>query len=97
MAIEFEWDQEKAGANWKKHKLRFEQARDVFKDAMAVDELDDREDYGDQRFNRIGLVEGRLLRVTYTQRTDEGTGDEIIRIISARPAERRERKRYHEA
>jgi uncharacterized DUF497 family protein len=42
------------------------------------------------------MVEGRLVVVTYTGRIDEESGDEIIRIISARLAERREGKRYHE-
>jgi uncharacterized protein len=93
MAIKFEWDSKKANANWKKHTVSFEQARDVFKDAMALDETDDRE----ERWNRIGMVEGRLLVVTYAQRIDEESSDEVIRIISPRPAERRERKRYHEA
>ncbi len=93
----FEWDSKKAKANWNAHKVGFEQARDVFRDAMALDEPDEREDYSEERRNRIGLVEGRLLFVTYTERIDEESGDEVIRIISARPAERRERKRYHEA
>jgi uncharacterized DUF497 family protein len=97
MAIKFEWDPRKAKANWNAHKVNFEQARDAFKDALALDQPDEREDYGEQRRNRIGMVEGRLLFVTYTERIDEGSGDEIIRIISARPAERRERKQYHEA
>jgi uncharacterized protein len=95
MSTKFDWDPVKAEANRKSHKINFEQARDVFKDAMAVDELDDREDYGEDRFNRTGMVEGRLLVVTYTMRTDDH-GDEIIRIVSARLAGRRERKRYHE-
>jgi uncharacterized protein len=97
MAIRFEWDPKKAEANRRKHKVSFEQARDVFKDTMAIDEADDRDDYGEERSNRVGLVEGRLLFVSYTERIDEDSGDQVIRIISARPAERRERKRYHEA
>jgi uncharacterized DUF497 family protein len=97
MAIRFEWDPKKAAANWNAHKVGFEQARDVFKDTMALDEPDERENYGEERWNRISSVEGRLLFATYTERIDEDSGDEIIRIISARPAERRERKRYHEA
>lgn len=97
MAIRFEWDPRKAQANWSRHRVSFEQARDVFKDTMALDEPDEREDYGEERWNCVGLVEGRLLVVSYTERIDEGSGDEIIRIISARPAEPRERKRYHEA
>ncbi len=63
---------------------------------MAIDELDDREDYGEDRFNRTGMVEDRLLVVTYAMRTDEHTRDDVVRIISARLAERRERRRYHE-
>jgi uncharacterized DUF497 family protein len=97
MAIGFEWDPKKAKANWGTHKVSFEQARDVFKDVMALDEPDERENYGEERYNRIGLVQGRLVFVTYTERIDQDSGEEIIRIISARPAERRERKRYHEA
>jgi uncharacterized protein len=96
MAIRFEWDPAKADANRRKHKVSFEQARDVFKDAMAFDEPDHREDYGEDRFNRIGMVEGQLLVVTHTWRVDSDSGHDVIRIISARPAERRERKRYHE-
>jgi len=97
MAIKFEWDQEKAEANWSKHKVRFEQARAAFRDFHALDEVDDKEDYGEERFNLTGMVDNRLLVVTYTQRSDEKTGGEIVRIISARKAERREAKRYHEA
>jgi len=63
---------------------------------MALDEPDDGEDYGEERFNRVGMVEGQLLVVTYTGWIDEDSGDDIVRIISARPAERRERRRYHE-
>lgn len=96
MPIKFEWDRVKAEANRRKHDVTFEQACDVFRDALALDELDDREDYGEARFNRTGMVEGRLIVVTYTGRTDVDSGDEVIRIISARPAERQERKRYHE-
>ena len=76
MAIKFEWDPNKAKANWDKHKVSFEQARDVFKDIMALDEPDEREDYGEERSIRIGVVEGRLLVVTYTERIDEDSGDD---------------------
>jgi len=78
MAIRFEWDPEKAIANWNKHKVSFEQAREAFKDTLALDEPDEREHYGEERFNRIGLVEGRLLFVTYTERIDRESGDEAF-------------------
>jgi uncharacterized DUF497 family protein len=88
MAMKFEWDPEKAAANLAKHKVSFEQAQDVFRDLHALDELDDKADYGEERFNLIGVTENRLLV--------EANGDEIIRIISARPAERRETRKYRE-
>jgi uncharacterized protein len=65
-------------------------ARDVFKDPFAVEQLDDRENYGEDRFTIIGMARGRLLFVAYTMR------GEIIRIISARSAEPHEQREYHE-
>jgi uncharacterized DUF497 family protein len=56
----------------------------------SIERLDDRENYGEERFNIIGMVEGRILFVSYTVRND------VIRIISARGAEPYERRRYHE-
>jgi uncharacterized protein len=52
--------------------------------------LDDRQDYGEDRYAIIGMVEDRLLFVAYTMR------DDAIRIISARAAEPFERRDYHE-
>jgi uncharacterized protein len=95
MAVKFDWDPRKAEANRHKHKVSFAQACDVWHDALAIDVLDDREHYPEERFNRIGMAEGRILVVTYTIRFENG--DEIVRIISARPAEPRERRKYHEA
>jgi len=60
----------------------------VFDDPASVDEIDDREDYGEDRFIIIGRANGRTLTVTYTER------DERIRIISARKATRREQDDY---
>ena len=59
-------------------------------DPFAIEFLDDREDYGEDRFVIIGMTEGRLLTVVYTLRADKA------RIISARRAEPRERRRYHD-
>ena len=86
----------KAEANWQKHKVTFEQAQAVFKDLHGLDEIDDKDDYGEERFNLTGMADDRLIVVTYTQRIDAGAGEDIVRIISARKAERREAKRYHE-
>jgi uncharacterized protein len=86
---DFEWDDVKAVANWRAHGVTFEIAREVFKDIFAVEWADDRQDDTEQRFIILGMVENRLLFVSYTLR------GERIRIISARLAERFEKKRYH--
>ena len=85
----FEWDDTKAGSNWLDHGVRFETARDVFKDIFAIEWTDDRHGDAEERFVTVGIVENRLLFVSYTLR------GERIRIISAREAEPRERRRYH--
>lgn len=85
----FEWDDAKAALNWRNHGVSFEMARDVFKDIFAIEWTDDRHGNAEERFVTVGMVEGRLLFVAYTLR------DERIRIISAREAEPRERRRYH--
>ncbi len=87
---EFHWDQRKAASNLALHKVSFERAKGVFRDPFAIEFIDDREDYGENRFVIIGMVEGRLLTVVYTLR------DEKTRIISARKAEPHERRQYHE-
>jgi uncharacterized DUF497 family protein len=87
---EFEWDDDKATANLAKHNVSFGVARRAFDDAFAVEREDDTEDYGEPRFNLLGMVDGRVLFVAYTMRGD------IIRIISAREAEPYERRLYYE-
>jgi uncharacterized DUF497 family protein len=87
----FDWDPEKAERNFRNHKVSFEAATRVFDDPFYIDEIDDRQDYGEERSNIIGMVEDRLLVVTYTLRNG------ATRIISARLAEPRESRKYHEA
>ena len=71
--------------------MSFELAKTVFEDAFAIDRLDDRENYGEERFVIIGMAEGRaLLFVAYTER------GERIRIISARRATQIEQDDYFE-
>jgi len=74
----FEWDAAKAAENYAKHGISFETATRVFDDAFAIERLDDRGDYGEDRYSILGMVDGRLLYVAYTVR------DGIIRMISAR-------------
>ena len=89
MKLEFEWHAAKAESNLKRHGISFGLAKTVFKDPFAVELLDDREDYGEDRFVIIGMAEGHiLLFVAYTER------DQCIRIISARRATQDEQDHY---
>ncbi len=54
---QFEWDDEKAAENHSRHGISFETAIEIFKDPFAVERLDDREDYGEERFVLIGMAE----------------------------------------
>jgi uncharacterized DUF497 family protein len=87
---EFAWDDDKAARNAARHGVTFEHARRVFADPFSVAMVDDREDYGEERFVTVGMVTGTLLFVAYTER------GERIRIISARRATRHEREDYFE-
>ena len=87
--LEFESDAAKAAANLQVHGVSFELAKTVFKDPFAIEFLDDREDYGEERFVIIGMAEGQvLLFVAYTERVER------IRIISARRATKNEQDQY---
>ena len=87
---DFEWHDAKAVANYAQHGITFEMACDVFDDPSALIEVDDREDYGEDRYNAIGMVEDHVLFVAYTYRGNR------IRIISAQLADPHERRQYHE-
>ena len=89
----FEWDLAKARANERKHGISFETASRVFADPLAVIEQD-RIEGGEYRWQAIGMVKVTLLVVAHIV-WDEAD-EEIIRIISARRAERHERKQYEE-
>lgn len=91
MELEFEWHNAKAEANFCTHGVSFELAKTVFKDPFAIERLDDREDYGEERFVIIGMAEGNiLLFVAYTERKN----NESIRLISARRATQYEQDDY---
>jgi uncharacterized DUF497 family protein len=94
--MKLEWDPVKAAGNLRKHRVAFEDAARVFLDPLAVREQD-RHVEGEERWQIIGLIDGmKLVVVAHTTR-DQDNGDEIIRIISARKAEKHERRRYEEA
>jgi uncharacterized protein len=85
---DFEWDEAKAAENYAKHGVSFELAAKVFEDPFGIERLDDREDYGEDRFILTGTAEGVVLTVVYTERSGR------IRIISARQATKHEQDDY---
>jgi uncharacterized DUF497 family protein len=86
---EFSWDDDKAAKNVAKHGVPFDRAALAMRDAFAIEAIDNRQNYGEERINLIGMSEGLLLHVTYSER------DERIHIISARRAERHEQDNYY--
>jgi uncharacterized DUF497 family protein len=97
--IRFEWDEAKNRSNQRKHGVSFEIATRVFADPFALTEQD-RIEGGEMRWQTIGTVGGfTLLVVAHTvgDQDEAGRPIEVVRIISARPAIRRERRRYEES
>ncbi|UDF03821.1 BrnT family toxin [Asticcacaulis sp. AND118] len=90
----FEWDDVKALSNLRKHGVDFDTATLVFYDPFAVTEMD-RIEGGEQRWQTLGRVNDTLLLlVAHTVWDDDDT--EIIRIISARQAVPKERRKYEQ-
>ena len=85
----FEWDDEKAKSNWRKHRTTFEEARAVFEDPDRIDLLDD--DPDEERWLAIGAVGAKCLAVVFTERNNR------TRIISARKADKHEQADYFQA
>lgn len=94
--MRFEWDDEKAQANYEKHRVSFEEAKLVFADPNRVEDYDEAHSTIDeQRYTVTGYSETDLLSVVFTIRGDE-VSDPVIRIIHARFASPRLEKYYYE-
>jgi uncharacterized DUF497 family protein len=93
--VAYEWDADKAAANFQRHGVRFSaDAVGVFDDDYAITITDDESDPKEQRFVTLGMGgKGRILVVVYVYRTDS-RNQTVIRIISARSAEPHEREEY---
>ena len=86
---EFEWDDEKAISNLKKHGVSFEEGATIFNDPLIASISDPDHSKEEERYVSIGIsVQGRLLVVVHTER------EERIRLISCRKATGTERKAY---
>lgn len=94
MSLDFEWDTAKASANLRKHGVSFELAMHVFADPLAFSHPD-RIEGGEQRWQTLGMVDGVLLLLVAHTVLDRDDG-ELIRIISARMATRKERHDYEQ-
>ena len=92
--LRFEWDQRKAAANKAKHGVTFEAAATAFADEFALFMSDPDHSGAEDRFVLLGLSSSaRILVVVHTHRED----NDVLRIISARRANTRERRQYKEA
>jgi hypothetical protein len=85
-----EWDDAKNRANIRKHGFDFADAEEMFRGLLLV-RPDVREDYGEERWMGIGMIQGRVAFTTFTASHD------TIRIISLRKADHEERKEYEKA
>ena len=88
--MEFEWDKRKNRQNKQKHGISFEEAKEIF-NGIVFTYIDDRFDYNEIREVSIGAIQGLVIvTVAHTERNSK------IRLISARKATPKERKRYYE-
>ena len=89
--MEFEWNPDKAGANFKKHGVYFTEAATVFSDPLSITFPDPAHSINESRHITIGLSRnGRLLILAHTDRNKR------LRIISAREATRKEKRFYEQ-
>ena len=88
--MEFEWDENKIQSNQSKHGISFDEAAEIFRYSM-YELVDNRQDYGEVRYIGIGRNNQMIvLTVVFTERESR------IRIISARRANKKERRLYYE-
>jgi len=88
--MEIEWDNNKAASNLIKHKIDFEDAKNIFLDPNRL-EREDKRDYDETIIQVIGIVNQVVLFVVYTKRNGR------YRIISARRANKNERRQYYQS
>jgi uncharacterized protein len=88
--MQFEWDEAKNLENIRKHEIDFADVSEMFEGAMLI-EPDDRFDYDEDRWFGIGFLGNGIAVVVWTERYDD-----VIRIISARRANRYERQRFEQ-
>jgi uncharacterized DUF497 family protein len=93
--MRFEWDEAKNEANKRKHGLDFETAQLIFDDEFCITFVERVVD-GEERWHAIGSIEAIIVLAVVHSYRQEGA-EEVIRIVSARPATSHERKLYAQA
>jgi uncharacterized protein len=88
--VQYEWDNDKAATNLRKHGIDFADAIAALEDRNRIEQIDARFEYGEERIQIIGTARSTILVVIATLR-----GEDICRIISARKATRHEQDRYY--
>ena len=88
MSQKFDWRAHESAINRRNHGVTFERGVRATLDPFALERIDERENYGEERVTLVGLCDGVILHVTYEER------GETIRIISGRRAERHEEDHY---
>ncbi|HAM53344.1 MAG TPA: hypothetical protein DCP92_22615 [Nitrospiraceae bacterium] len=92
--MEFEWNENKNKEDIKKHGISFEEATEVFHDPLHISIMDRRFDYFDERWITIGSTKtGNFIVLGHLYYLTEN-GEEVIKIITARKATRKEKKQY---
>jgi len=85
--MQFEWDENKRLINIQKHGIDFADVPEIFElDTVTV--IDDRFEYGETRYQTLGLLKARVIMIVHTE------SETIIRIISARKANKYEEEIY---
>src|SRR3954470_5159386 len=88
--LRFVWDEQKNRANAQKHGLDFTDAERVFHGPVLLD-LDDRDDYGEERWVGLGILDERIISIVFTE-----PDVDVVRVISLRKATSHERARFYQ-
>jgi hypothetical protein len=96
MQYEFDWDPVKARQNRQKHGVSFERAARIFLDPFAISIFDEHHSESEDRWITIGSETNEVLLVVVHTFRDVDVNTAIIRIISARKADKEEAQQYHE-
>jgi len=89
--MDYEWDPDKSRQNTRKHGCAFDIVA-AFDWGEAVETLDDRFDYGEERWLALGPIDGKLYAIAFSPR-----GEDKVHVINLRPATRKERRAYVQA